>query len=154
MQILRSVAFRPYLFRNRCPVGGVLIALGTEVFGSLRRFEVGAFCARLGYDFTEYLRVFKHGAGTQMVVVKGLVLVVFEEKRLAQAVKYAHIVYVRAGIVDKYAGLNVARSVYVHIPLAAGNAAADELAVILEVDGEYLLAAFKTADLAYSVLHI
>ena len=40
------------------------------------------------------------------------------------------------------------------VELAAGDAAACELAVILEVDGEDLLAAGETADLAHAVFHI
>ena len=54
----------------------------------------------------------------------------------------------------KTQGLDVARGVDVAVELAAGDAAVRELAVVLEVDGEDLLAAGETADLAHAVLHI
>ena len=63
-----------------------------------------------------------------MVVVEGLALVVLLEQRLLQALQQALVVDVRVGVVDKDAGLNVARRVDVGILAAAGNAAVDVLA--------------------------
>ena len=89
-----------------------------------------------------------------MVVVEGLALVVLLEQRLLQALQQALVVDVRVGVVDKDAGLNVARRVDVGILAAAGNAAVDVLAVVLEVDAENRLAASVAADLSHAVDHI
>ena len=98
--------------------------------------------------------IFQHRAGAQVVVVERLALAVLLKKRLLETFEEALFADVRTRVMDEHAGLDVARGVDVAVELAAGDAAACELAVILEVDGEDLLAAGETADLAHAVFHI
>ena len=89
-----------------------------------------------------------------MVAVKGLPLPIQPEQRLLQALQKALFPDIRAGIVDKHAGLHVARGIDVAVDAAAGYAAAGKLAVVLEVDAVELLAAGDAANFPDAVLHV
>ena len=79
---------------------------------------------------------------------------VFEEQRLARAVEKRLLVDVRARIVNEQAGFHVARGINMHIPFAARDAAATELAVVLEVNGKQRLAVLDVPNPADAVFHI
>ena len=73
---------------------------------------------------------------------------------LLQALQKALFPDICAGIVNKHAGLHVARRIDVAVDAAAGYAAAGKLAVVLEVDAVELLAAGDAANFTDAVLHI
>ena len=100
------------------------------------------------------LRVLEHGAGAQHVVVPGPVGAVLLEDGLLQALQPALLVNVGVGVVDEDAGLDVATGVHVAEHATASDAAADELAVVLEVHGHDGLAALVVADFADTVDHV
>ena len=145
---------RPDLISGGLPVGGVSLAFLAQVLDTFRGLQVGAVGTGLVHHLFQQLGVFQHRAGTQMVLVEGLTVVVSHEQRAVQNLQNRLVVDVGVGVVDEHAGLDVARGVDVAVELAAGDAAVRELAVVLEVDGEDLLAAGETADLAHTVLHI
>ena len=145
---------RPQLVGLRLPAVGVGFALLTQMLGALRRLQIGGVRAGLRHHPGQQLGVFQHGTGAQVVAVKGLPLPVQPEQRLLQALQEALVADIRAGIVDKNAGLHVARGIDVAIDAAAGYAAAGKLAVVLEVDAVELLAAGKSANFPDAILHI
>lgn len=89
-----------------------------------------------------------------MVVVERLAFGIFLEERLLQAFEQALLVDVGAGIMDKYARFDVAVRVDMAVVAAAGDAAVDVLAVVLEVDGKNRLAAFGAADFTDAANHV
>ena len=89
-----------------------------------------------------------------MIFVEGLTLPIFHEDRLTQAVQEGHFIDVRPGVVNENAGLHVACGIDVAVVFPPRHAAADELAVILEVNGKELLAALQPTDLPDPILHI
>ena len=120
----------------------------------LGRHVLGALGVRLVDDLRQDLRVLEHRAGLEHVVVEGVVTAIRLENRLLEALEQRLLLDVGVGIVDKDAGLHVAARVDVAIHAAAGDAAADVLAVVLEVHGEDRLAAGDAADLANALEHI
>ena len=83
------------------------------------------------YHLTEHFRILQHGAGTQMVVIKGLTIVICHENGGFQRFQQGHIPDVGVGIVDEHAGIYIAVCIDVEIPPTACNAAAYKFAVIL-----------------------
>jgi hypothetical protein len=73
-------------------------------------------------------------------------------KTAAAGTRASSVVDVGVGVVDEDAGLHVAAGVDVAEHAAAGDAAADELAVVLEVHGHDGLAALVVAHLADAVI--
>ena len=65
-------------------------------------------CAGFFYHLTEHFRILQHGAGTQMVVVKGLTIVICHENGGFQRFQQGHISDVGVGIVDEHAGIYIA----------------------------------------------
>ena len=126
---LLAVLLVPELFGLGTPAGGVGLAFAAQVLHALGRFEVGRVRAGARDHLGKQLRVFEHRAGTQVVTVEGLTLAVFEEERLLQALEETLLTDVRARVMDKDAGLHVARGVDVAVDAPTGNAAAGELAV-------------------------
>ena len=122
-----------------------------HAFGGL---HVGGVGAAFFHHFAQHLRIFQHGAGAQMVAVKGLFPVISHEQGAFEHFQQRVILDVHVGVVDEYAGFGVAVGVDVEIVPSAGNAAAHELAVVLEVHGVDLLAALVGADLANALDHI
>ena len=114
----------------------IQLTFAAEVFDAFRCLQIGGMRAGLLHQPLQYLRILQHGAGPQMIFIEGLVVVIRHEQRLLQAVQKAHIIYVRAGIMDEHAGLHVARRVDVTVILTARYTAGNKLAVILEVDGK------------------
>lgn len=88
-------------------------------------------CAGFFYHLTEHFRILQHGAGTQMVVVKGLTIVICHENGGFQRFQQDHIPDVGVGIVDEHAGIYIAICIDVEIPPTTCNAAAYKFAVIL-----------------------
>ena len=68
-----------------------------------------------------------------MVAVEGLVVVIGHEQRGAQRLEQRLFADVGIRVVDKSAGLYVAARADVQLAPSAGDAAADEFAVVLEV---------------------
>ena len=99
------------------------------------------------------LGVLQHRAGTQMVAVEGLALVIFLEQGLLQAFQQALVMDVGAGVMDEYAGLHIAVGVDVSILAATGDTAVNVLAVVLEVqgvEGDIALGRARTRWIMYS----
>ena len=144
----------PDAVSGRSPLVSVGAAAAENIVRRFRLLHIGAVGAAALDHLAQQLGVLEHRAGAQVVVVEGLALVVLLEQRLLQALQQALVVDVRVGVVDKDAGLHVARRVDVGILAAAGNAAVDVLAVVLEVNAEDRLAAGVAADLAHAVDHI
>ena len=136
------------------PLVSVGAAAAEYIIGGFRLLHIGAVRTAALDHLTQQLRVFKHRAGAQVVVVEGLALVVFLEQGLLQALEQALVMDIGVGVVDKDAGLHIAGRVDMGILAAAGNAAVNVLAVILEVDAEDRLAAGKAADLTDAVDHV
>ena len=114
----------------------IQFTFSTEVFNAFRCLQIGGMRAGLLHQPLQYLRIFQHGTGPQMIFIKGLVVVICHEQRLLQAVQKAHFIHVRAGIMDEHAGLHVARRVDVTVIFTARHTAGNKLAVVLEVDGK------------------
>ena len=75
-----------------------------------------------------------------MVVVEGLAFGIFFEERLLQAREQALVVDIGAGIMDEDARFDVAIGFDMAVIAAASDTAVDELAIVLEIDGENRLA--------------
>ena len=121
---------------------------------AFRGLQVGAVSTGLVHHFFQQLGVFQHRAGAQMVLVEGLTVVVSHEQRAAEDLQNAAVVDVSVGIVDKHAGFCVTGRVDVEVIAAAGNAAAHELAVVLEVHGVERDIAGFTAQIADALDHV
>ena len=138
----------PDAVSGRGPLVSIGLAAAENIARGFGLLHIGAVGTAALDHLAQQFGVFQHRAGTQMVVVEGLALVIFLEQRLLQALQQALVMDVGVGVVDKDAGLHVASRVDVGVLTAAGNAAVDVLAVVLEVDAEDGLAAGVAADLA------
>ena len=110
----------PELFGLGAPAGGVGLALVAQVLHALGRFQVGRMRAAARDHLGQIFGIFQHRAGAQVVVVERLALAVLLKKRLLETFEEALFADIRAGIVDKHAGLDVTRGVDVAVELAAG----------------------------------
>ena len=125
----------PHFVCGWLPVGSVALALFSQVLDAFRGLQVGAVGTGLVHHLFQQLGVFQHRAGTQMVLVKGLTVVVSHEQRAVQNFLNRLVVDFGVGVVDEYAGLGVTGRVDVEVVAAAGDAAAHELAIVLVVHG-------------------
>ena len=89
-----------------------------------------------------------------MVLVEGLAVVVSHEQRAVQNFQNRLVVDIGVGVVDEHAGLGVTGRVDVEVIAAAGDAAAHELAIVLEVHGIERDIARRRAQIADTVDHI
>ena len=71
------------------PLVSVGAAAAEYIIGGFRLLHIGAVRTAALDHLTQQLRVFKHRAGAQVVVVEGLALVVFLEQGLLQALEQA-----------------------------------------------------------------
>ena len=85
------------------------------------------------HHLAQKLGVFQHRAGTQVVFIEGLAVVVGHEERAAENIEDAAVVDVGVGIVDKDARLCIARRIDMEIVASACDASAHKLAIVLEV---------------------
>lgn len=149
-----GVLFGPQAVSGGHPAGCVGTAAAENILRGFRLLHIGAVGTAAANHIAQNLGVLQHRAGTQMVAVEGLALVIFLEQGLLQAFQQALVMDVGAGVMDEYAGLHIAVGVDVSILAAAGDTAVNVLAVVLEVNAENLLAAGKAADLAYTLDHV
>jgi len=89
-----------------------------------------------------------------MVLVEGLAVVVSHEQRAVQDLQNRLVVDVGIGVVDEHAGLGVTGRVDVEVVATAGDAAAHELAIVLEVHGIERDIARRRAQIADTVDHV
>ena len=89
-----------------------------------------------------------------MVLVEGLAVVVSHEQRAVQNLQNRLVVDVSVGVVDEHTGLSITGRVDVEVVAAAGDAAAHELAIVLEVHGVERDIALGRAQIADTVDHI
>ena len=89
-----------------------------------------------------------------MVLVEGLAVVVSHEQRAVQNFQNRLVVDVGVGVVDEHAGLGVTGRVDVEVVATAGDAAAHELAVVLEVHGIEGDVALRGAQIADPFDHV
>ena len=71
----------PDLVGGGLPVGGIGLALVAQMIDAFRALEVGAVSTGLVDHLAQQLGVFQHRAGTQMVLVERLAVVVGHEQR-------------------------------------------------------------------------
>ena len=145
---------RPDLVGYRLPVGSICTAFVAEMVYALGRLQVGAVSTGVMHHLAQKLGVFQHRAGTQMVLVEGLTVVVSHEQRAVQNFQNRLVVDIGVGVVDEHAGLSITGRVDVEVVAAARNAAADELAVILEVHRVERDIASLAAQIADAVDHV
>ena len=124
---LADLGMGPDLVCRGLPVGSVALALLAQMLHALRRLQVGAVGTGLVHHLLKQLGVLQHRAGTQVILVERLAVVVSHEQRAVQDLQNALVVDVGVGIVDEHAGLCVAGRVDVEVVAAAGNAAAHKL---------------------------
>ena len=151
---LADLGMGPDLVCRGLPVGSVSLALLAQMLHAFRGLQVGAVSTGLVYHLFQQLGVLQHGAGTQMVLVEGLAVVVSHEQRAVQDLQDALVVDVGVGIVDEHAGLCVAGRVDMEVVAAAGNAAAHKLTVVLEVHGVERDVALLGTQVADALDHI
>ena len=96
--------------------------------------------------------VFQNRAGLEQIVVEGLALVILHEQRGAQRVEKTRLPDIDVRIMREHARLHVACSVDVQVAAPASDAAADKLAIVLEVKREQGLLLAHLADEAVEVL--
>ena len=89
-----------------------------------------------------------------MVAVERLSFMVSHEKRALQHLEDRVLVDVRVREVDEHAGLRIAARVDVEVVSSARDAAADELAVVLEVHGIELDVTLRGAEIADPLDHL
>ena len=70
----------PDFLGHRRPCGGVIVALGAQMIHAFGGLHVGGVGAAFFHHFAQHLRIFQHGAGAQMVAVKGLFPVISHEQ--------------------------------------------------------------------------
>ena len=133
---------------------GIGLTFGAEMFYRFRGLHVCRFGACPFDHIDEGLWIFQHRAGAEVIMVEGLSFGIFLEQGLLETGDEVLVVDVGAGVVDEDARFDVAVGVDMAIIAAAGDTAIDELAVVLEVDGEYRLAAFDAADFTDAAYHI
>ena len=83
---------RPDLVGHRLPVGSICTAFVAEVVYALGRLQVGAVSTGVMHHLAQKLGVFQHRAGTQMVFIEGLAVVVGHEERAAENIEDAAVV--------------------------------------------------------------
>lgn len=110
---------RPDLIGGGLPVGGVSLAFLAQVLDTFRGLQVGAVGTGLVHHLFQQLGVFQHRAGTQMVLVEGLTVVVSHEQRAVQNFQNRLVVDIGVGVVDEHAGLGVTGRVDVEVVAAA-----------------------------------
>lgn len=110
---------RPHFVSGGLPVGGVALALLTQVLDAFRGLQVGVVGTGLVHHLFQQLRVFQHRAGTQMVLVEGLAVVVSHEQRAVQNFQNRLVVDIGVGVVDEHAGLGVTGRVDMEVVAAA-----------------------------------
>ena len=81
---LADLGMGPDLVGGRLPIGCVALALVAQMIDAFRALEVGAVGAGLVNHLAQQLGVFQHGAGTQVVLIEGLAVVVGHEQRALQ----------------------------------------------------------------------
>lgn len=102
--LLLTTSF-PQLLRSGLPAFRIRRRLIAEMVHALRALIVGAHSTGLFHHGPQRLRIFQHGAGTQHVFIKGLIVMIRHEDRALEGVQQTGIVDVAVGIVDEYTGL-------------------------------------------------
>ena len=138
-----GVLFGPQAVSGGHPAGCVGTAAAENILRGFRLLHIGAVGTAAANHIAQNLGVLQHRAGTQMVAVEGLALVIFLEQGLLQAFQQALVMDVGTGVMDEYAGLHIAVGVDVSILAAAGDTAVNVLAVVLEVNAEICLPPVK-----------
>ncbi len=144
----------PLLGGHRRPRLRVCGGLGAELVGLLRRLDVGLVRAGLLHHLLQKLRVLQHRAGAQMVAVERLALVIGHKQRALQHLEDRVVPDVGIRVMNEHTGLRVAVGVDVEIVPPSGDAAADILAVVLEIHRVELDVAVVRTDLTDPVDHV
>ena len=103
-----GVLFGPQAVSGGHPAGCVGTAAAENILRGFRLLHIGAVGTAAANHIAQNLGVLQHRAGTQMVAVEGLALVIFLEQGLLQAFQQALVMDVGAGVMDEYAGLHIA----------------------------------------------
>ena len=113
---------RPDLVGYRLPVGSICTAFVAEVVYALGRLQVGAVSTGVMHHLAQKLGVLQHRAGTQVVFIEGLAVVVGHEERAAENSEDAAVVDVGVGVVDEDARFCIARRIDMEIVASACDA--------------------------------
>ena len=97
---------------------------------------------------TQQFRILQHRAGSQLIAVERLSLVVSHEQRTLEALQNRLLMNIRIGEVDEHARLRISAGVDVEVIAASGDASADILAVVLEVHRIELQIALRASVIA------
>ena len=145
---------RPDLICDRSPFLRVGIALLAEVIYALRRLKVCLVSPGCLNDLAKKLRVLQHRAGTKVIAVERLTLVISHEQRALEHLQNGVVMDVGVGEVDEHARLRITVGVDVEVVAASCNTSADEFTVVLEVHGIEADVAVLAADLTDSLDHV
>ena len=85
-------------------------------------------CAGLLHHLPKHFGIFQHGTGAQMILVKGLPIMIGHENGGFQRLQQRHVPNIGVGIVNEHAGVHVAIGIDMEIPPPACNASAHEFA--------------------------
>lgn len=116
---LADLVVGPHFVCGGLPVGGVALALLAQVLDAFRGLQVGAVGTGLVHHLLQQFGVFQHRAGTQMVLVEGLAVVVSHEQRAVQNLQNRLVMDVSVGVVDEHTGLSITGRVDVEVVAAA-----------------------------------
>ena len=121
------------------------------MFYRFRRLKIGRVYAGFVDDALENFRIFQHGAGSQVVFVEGLIVVVGHKEGPFQNFQKGVVSDVGIRVVDKDARLRVPVGVDVEIIPSAGDAAVHIFPVVLEVHGKEPFSVLQIANGANAV---
>ena len=142
----------PNALGDRRPFRDGVMAFRAEILCAFFLLKVGGMRAGALHHVGEQSFVFQNGAGLEQVVVEGLALVILHEQRGAQRVEKACFPNVDIRVMREHARFHIACGVDVQVAAPAGDAAADELAIVLKVKREQGLLLAHLADEAVEVL--
>jgi len=123
----------PDLICYRCPALCILITLRAKLICCLFRLGIGTMCTGTLNHLAEKLRVLEHRAGTKVVTVEGLSLMIFHEERTLKHLKDGVLMNVGVGEVDEYARFRITLCIDVEVVTSTCNTSANELTIVLEV---------------------
>ena len=133
---------------------GIGLTFGAEMFYRFRGLHVCRFGACPFDHIDEGLGIFQHRAGAEVIMVEGLSFGIFLEQGLLETGDEVLVVDVGTRVVDKDARFDVAVGVDMAVIAAASDTAINELAIVLEIDGENGFAALYAADFTDTPYHI
>ena len=113
---------------------------------AFRRLHVRRVSAGFGHHLAKQIRIFQHRAGTQVIVIERLPIMIGHEDRRLEALQQGLLADIGVGVVDKHAGIHIAIGIDVQVSAATGNAATHIFSIILKIHGKQRLCPAIVAD--------